>query len=151
VALASFALVALSLGNGVLQETASSPAAADSNFQPYSATALADLRAQGKPVFLNVTADWCITCLTNEKVALGSSAVKEALARGGITYLKGDWTHYDPTITALLGEFGRSGIPLYVFYPPAPASPVVLPQLLTPSTVVEALRLPTTPLAASLH
>lgn len=150
VALASFVLVAMSLGNGLLQEGVNKPAAAaDSGFQPYSATALAELRAQGKPVFLNVTADWCITCLTNEKVALDSGAVKDALAHGGITYLKGDWTHYDPAITALLGEFGRSGIPLYVFYPPAPASPVVLPQLLTPSTVVEALRLPATPLAAT--
>jgi thiol:disulfide interchange protein DsbD len=149
-ALASFALVAGSLGNGLLEVTATKSAtAAEAGFQPYSATALAELRAQGKPVFLNVTADWCITCLTNEKVALSSSAVKDAFTFGGITYLKGDWTHYDPAITALLGEFGRSGIPLYVFYPPAPAEPVVLPQLLTPSMVVAALRLPAAPVATA--
>jgi thiol:disulfide interchange protein DsbD len=150
IALASFAIVAASLGNGLLRETVSNSAAsADAGFQPYSATTLAELRAQGKPVFVNMTADWCITCLTNEKVALSSAAVKEALEQGGITYLKGDWTHYDPAITALLTEFGRSGIPLYIFYPPAPASPVVLPQLLTPSMVVEALRLPASPIAAT--
>jgi thiol:disulfide interchange protein DsbD len=148
VALASFVLVAGSLGNGLLREPAGQPAATG-GFQPYSAATLAELRAQGKPVFLNITADWCITCLANEKVALGSDAVKDAFARGGIAYLKGDWTHYDPAITALLGDFGRSGIPLYVFYPPAPASPVVLPQLLTPSTVVEALRIPAAPIAAT--
>jgi thiol:disulfide interchange protein len=151
IALASFILVAGSLGNSLLKQTdAGSRGAEDSGSRPYSASTLAELRAQGKPVFLNVTADWCITCLTNEKVALGSNAVKDALTRGGITYLKGDWTHYDPAITALLGEFGRSGIPLYVFYPPAPASPVVLPQLLTPSIVVKALELRAVPMAATL-
>ena len=148
-ALASFALVAASLGNGLLLATADrAPAAASADFKPYSAAALAELRAQGKPVFVNVTADWCITCLTNEKVALGSSTVKEAFAAGGITYLKGDWTHYDPAITTLLAEFGRSGIPLYIFYPPASANPVLLPQLLTPSIVVEALRQPSAALGA---
>lgn len=149
IALASFVLVAISLGNSLLKPAPAGAPAADANFQPYTAATLASLRAAGKPVFVNMTADWCITCLTNEKVALGSTAVKEALARGGITYLKGDWTHYDPAITALLNEFGRSGIPLYIFYPPAPAAPVVLPQLLTPSTVVEALSPRAGPVAAA--
>jgi thiol:disulfide interchange protein DsbD len=148
VALASFAIVAASLGNGLLRDNANAPALS-ADAQPYSAATLAELRAQGKPVFVNMTADWCITCLTNEKVALSSAAVKDAFARGGIVYLKGDWTHYDPAITALLTEFGRSGIPLYVFYPPAPASPVVLPQLLTPSKVIEALRPPAAAVAAT--
>jgi thiol:disulfide interchange protein DsbD len=148
IALASFAIVAASLGNGLLRDTAKAPALS-ADAQPYSAATLAELRAQGKPVFVNMTADWCITCLTNEKVALSSAAVKDAFARGGIVYLKGDWTHYDPAITALLTEFGRSGIPLYVFYPPAPASPVVLPQLLTPSRVIETLRPPVAAVAAT--
>ena len=105
---------------------------------PYSERTLAELRAAGKPVFLNVTADWCITCLTNEKVALSSDAVKTAFANNGITYLKADWTHYDPAITELLARFGRNGIPLYVFYPAdSHAEPVVLPQLLRPSTIVD--------------
>lgn len=150
VALAGFAAVAASLANPLLTpQLATRTAAAEDGVQPYSAAALAELRAQGKPVFLNVTADWCITCLTNEKVALGSASVRQAFAQGGIAYLKGDWTHYDPGITTLLAEFGRNGVPLYVFYPPAPATPVVLPQLLTPSTVVDALHIPPPPVAAA--
>jgi thiol:disulfide interchange protein DsbD len=139
VAAASFALVIASLTNSLL--TASNePNKVDAGAKPYSATTLAELRAARKPVFLNLTADWCITCLTNEKVALSSSSVKEAFVRHGITYLKGDWTHYDPAITQLLGQFGRSGIPLYVLFPADPqAEPIVLPQLLTPSMVVSAL------------
>jgi len=112
-------------------------------WQPYSDQALADLRAAGKPVFLNVTADWCITCLTNEKVALSSDAVKNAFAQNGIAYLKADWTHYDAGITELLARFGRNGIPLYVFYPADKnAEPIVLPQLLRPSTVVDVVSNP---------
>jgi thiol:disulfide interchange protein len=149
VAVASFVLVVMSLSNVLLQAGANLPQAATSDSQPYSATTLAELRAAGKPVFLNVTADWCITCLTNEKIALGSNAVKTAFANQGIIYLKGDWTHYDATITELLGQFGRSGIPLYVFFPAdANAQPIVLPQLLTPSTVVDAITPTAIPVAA---
>jgi thiol:disulfide interchange protein len=147
VAAASFVLVAMSLSNVLLQTSGPQTAANDS--RPYNAATLAELRAAGKPVFLNVTADWCITCLTNEKIALGSNTVKAAFANQGITYLKGDWTHYDAAITELLGQFGRSGIPLYVYFPAdASAQPIVLPQLLTPSMVVDAITPVATPVAA---
>lgn len=150
VALASFALVAASLGNALLTPTpANGNAIYEDGIRPYTAATLAELRRQGKPVFIDLTADWCITCLTNEKVALRNPAVKDAFARGGVIYLKGDWTHYDPAITELLARFGRSGIPLYVFYPPAQAQPVVLPQLLTPSTVIETLQASPIPVASS--
>lgn len=109
-------------------------------WQAYSADRLQSLRNQGKPVFLNFTAAWCISCIVNEKLALGDESVKAAFAQKGITYLKGDWTHQDAAITAKLAEFGRRGVPLYVYYPAdAGAKPVVLPQLLTPGIIVNAL------------
>ena len=103
-----------------------------------NATRIAELRAAGEPVFLNLTAAWCVTCLVNERVALRTDAVQDAFARHRITYLEGDWTDRDPDITALLEEFGRAGVPLYVIYPPR-GEPRVLPQMLTPAMVISAL------------
>jgi thiol:disulfide interchange protein DsbD len=93
---------------------------------------------------VNLTAAWCITCLVNERVALSSTAVAEAMRARGVAYLKGDWTHRDPKITELLEAHGRSGVPLYLFYPPDPtASPEIWPQVLTERFVLERLeRLP---------
>lgn len=106
----------------------------------YSSQRVLDQRAEGKPVFVNVTADWCITCLANERVALSSKAVKAAFASNEVTYLKGDWTNSAPHITALLAQYGRSGVPLYLLFPAEPSSPaIVLPQLLTPGIVIDAL------------
>jgi thiol:disulfide interchange protein DsbD len=139
----SLALALVALGSPLLAASSAAQAnnANGTGWQAYRPETLAQLRAAGKPVFLNVTADWCITCLTNEKVALNSTAVKGVLRDRGITYLKADWTHYDPAITALLAQFGRNGIPLYVLFPARPqAEPVVLPQLLTPTRVVEAVQ-----------
>ena len=83
-----------------------------------------------------MTAAWCISCLVNERVALSDASVIEAFKAGGIAYLKGDWTNQNQQITAYLAEFGRSGVPLYVYYPAgADSVPVVLPQLLTPDIV----------------
>lgn len=89
-----------------------------------------------------MTAAWCITCLVNERVALSSDAVLGAMDEAGVVYLKGDWTNRDAAITAYLDSFGRSGVPLYVYYPPdAAAEPRVLPQLLTEAQVLDALDL----------
>lgn len=127
------------LGSGLLANRSGTAAVEQSrDWEPYSAAKLDELRRSGKPVFLNMTADWCITCLANEKVALSRDAVKQAFRDHGVTYLKGDWTQYDPAITELLARFGRNGVPLYVFYP-AGGEPVVLPQLLTPDTVIATL------------
>ena len=86
-------------------------------FEPFSASRLATLRAEGKPVFVNMTAAWCITCLVNERTALATDQVRGAMREQGIVYLKGDWTNQDPEITAFLRTFGRDGLPFYVFYP----------------------------------
>jgi thiol:disulfide interchange protein DsbD len=102
----------------------------------YSESRLASLRAEGRPVFVNMTAAWCVTCLVNERVALSSEPVKQAFAGHKVAYLKGDWTHADPAISQFLREHGRDGVPLYVFYPPK-GQPVVLPQILTESAVLD--------------
>ena len=90
-------------------------------------------------MFVNATAAWCVTCIVNERLALSSDVVKDAFAKANIAYLKADWTNQDPTITAFLERFGRAGVPLYVFYPPGQLEPVLLPQILTPSIVVDAI------------
>lgn len=117
----------------------SQQAAAASRAEPYSAERLAALRAEGRPVFVNMTAAWCITCLVNERTTLSTDAVRAAMTDGDVVYMKGDWTNRDPAITAFLQSFGRDGLPFYAFYPPGKA-PVVLPPVLTQAIVTEALK-----------
>jgi thiol:disulfide interchange protein DsbD len=101
---------------------------------------LADLLAQGKPVFVNFTAAWCVTCQVNERLALGSPQVSKALAEVGGVYLKADWTNHNGEIARLLAEHGRAGVPLYLVYGAGGGDPVVLPQLLTPGAVAQAIK-----------
>ena len=115
-------------------------AARDDGAEPWSEQRLAELRAAGQPVLVNMTAAWCITCLANERVALSTDTVREALATGGVAYLKGDWTRHDEAITRYLQRYDRNGVPLYVLYPPDGGAPTVLPQLLTPDAVADAIR-----------
>lgn len=100
--------------------------------QPYTPERLAELRSAGQPVFLYMTADWCITCKVNEKGALSSAAVAESFKAKGITVLEGDWTRPNPAISAWLAEHGRAGIPVYAYYAPD-GSETELPQILTES------------------
>jgi thiol:disulfide interchange protein DsbD len=104
--------------------------------EPWTPARLAELRAAGRPVLVNMTAAWCITCLANERVALASERFRAELDRHGVTYLKGDWTHRDPEITAYLARYG---VPLYVVYPRGTGDGETLPQLLTPDLVSQAL------------
>ncbi|WP_456298667.1 thioredoxin family protein [Kineobactrum salinum] len=98
------------------------------------------LRGSGQPVFVDVTADWCITCIANERTVLHSAEINAAFQRHGVTYMVADWTNYDAAIAEFLRLHGRSGIPLYVLYPGDPgAEPIILPQLLTRGTVLRAL------------
>ncbi|MDG1814207.1 MAG: thioredoxin family protein, partial [Porticoccaceae bacterium] len=108
-------------------------------WQTYSPQLLSDLRSNGQAVFINLTADWCITCLVNEKVALGSDTFYQALAENNITYLKGDWTNNDPEITKLLNQYQRSGVPLYLMYPNGQGEPEILPQILLEPMIMEAI------------
>ena len=120
------------------QRNPADTATADQSWQSWSADTLSELRQQGKPVLVNMTADWCITCLVNERVALSSDSTKAALALYDVTYLKGDWTLRDAAITEYLRLYQRDGVPLYVLYWPG-QQPEVLPQILTPDTVPQTL------------
>lgn len=108
------------------------------HYEPFTRERLSALEAEGKPVFVNLTAAWCVTCLLNERVALDSETVRDAFAERGVVALKGDWTSQNPEITQFLQKFGRSGVPLYLLYA-GKGEPVVLPQILTAATVVDAL------------
>ena len=101
------------------------------------------LRESGRAVFLDVTADWCITCAANEALVLNTDEIQQALADSNAEYLVADWTRYDPAITALLAEFERNGIPLYVYYPAdLSAAPQILPQVLNKAMVLRVLNNP---------
>jgi thiol:disulfide interchange protein DsbD len=142
VAVASLLLLALSpvlLVDG-LRASAPGGQTAAAGVEPWSPERVATLRAEGRPVLVNFTAAWCISCIANERVALDGERFEALLAETGTAYLKADWTDHDPRITAALADFGRSGVPLYVVYPADGGTPFVLPQLLTPALVAEALR-----------
>jgi thiol:disulfide interchange protein len=94
---------------------------------------------QGRFVFVDFTAAWCLTCKFNEASVLESAEVREAFQRHGIVKLKADWTNGDPVITKLLQHFGRPGVPLYVLYPGKNEEPIVFPELLTKSMLLEKL------------
>ncbi len=110
------------------------------NREPYSAARLAELRAAGRPVFVDTTAAWCISCLVNEQTALASDAVKTAFTARNIVYLVADWTNRNPEGAALLKQYDRAGPPLYLYYAPSSAAPKVLPQILTEAIVLAALQ-----------
>lgn len=107
--------------------------------EAWSPERVAALRAEGRPVLVDFTAAWCVTCQVNEKVALSGGKVAEAFKAQNAVYLKADWTNRDPLIAKALAEFGRVGVPLYVIYPKGGGAPVVLPQLLTEGMVIEAI------------
>jgi thiol:disulfide interchange protein DsbD len=118
---------------------AEAPVGAGPVYEAWSPTRLAELRAAGTPVFVNFTADWCITCKVNERVALSGARLKAAFEGKGIVYLKGDWTIRDSVIAAELAAHGRNGVPLYLYYPPDGGAGEVLPQLLTEDIVLDAI------------
>ena len=135
-------LVALAgLAGLTLLRTASAPAAAAAKSvgEPYSAAKLAQLRAANTPVFLDATAAWCITCLVNEEAVLSKPSVKDAFAAKKVVYMVADWTNRNDEITQLLKENGRSGVPIYLYYAPGADKPVILPQILTESGVLQAI------------
>ena len=120
------------------QSVSGKSATAGADWIPYSRQKLAELRAQSQPVFIDFTATWCITCQVNKRVALNDEGVVRRFGELEIVRMKADWTLQDPEITQALAEFGRNGVPLYVFYP-RQGQAKVLPEILTPSMVLEAI------------
>ena len=129
----SFSLVMLAFTQ--LPHTIHAPSASEDELipaAPYSDAALAHGLASGHPVFAYFTADWCLTCKVNERLAIERPEVRDAFAAAHVTVLVGDWTRRDPAITRYLTEHGAAGVPLYVWYPGGNKPPRILPQVLTP-------------------
>lgn len=116
-------------------QPASAATASEQGVVGYSPEKLAALRKAGTPVFVDMTADWCITCKANEHAVLDTAAFHELLKRTGAVYMKGDWTNVDPVITAFLQKYHSPGVPLYVVFPRGGGAGKVLPTVLTASLV----------------
>jgi thiol:disulfide interchange protein DsbD len=134
---AAVGLVAVGLQSA--PATAQSASAGALPSEPWTPERVTQLRAAHRPVLVNFTAAWCVTCQVNERLAFSTGEVARALKRTGAVYLVGDWTRRDGAIAQALGEQGRIGVPLYLVYGADGAAPAVLPQLLTPSLVARAL------------
>jgi thiol:disulfide interchange protein DsbD len=139
---AAVALIALPFAGRTADGTATVAEGAALPAEPYSAARLAALRGEGRPVLVNLTAAWCVSCLYNEQVALSSASVAAAFKTTNTAYVVGDWTNQNPEISKLLKEHGREGVPLYLYYPAGGGSPAVLPQILTESMILETLGAP---------
>ncbi len=124
----------------VLSLQLSHKSTASEQWQVYSEERIQDERAHGRPVFVDFSAAWCLTCQVNERLILNTDNVQKAFREKNVTLLKGDWTSHDEKITKALEQFGRNGVPFYVFYPSDPSSaPSPLPDVLTQQIVLDAI------------
>jgi len=143
--IAALLAFAAAVALAVSAATAAPPAAAAASgpqglaAEPWSAERIAALRAEGRPVFVNFTAAWCVTCQVNDRAALGSPRVRAAFQRSRAAYLIADWTRRDEAIARELAAHGRAGVPLYLVYRPGADEPMILPQLLSEDAIVRAL------------
>ena len=133
------AFLALAIGPMVASEAPATSRAAAQDETPWSEQRVQALSAAGRPVFVNFTAAWCITCKVNEQLALSTDNTRALFEARSVAYLVADWTRRDPVISQQLERYGRSGVPLYLLYSPAADQPLVLPQLLTEGIVAEAI------------
>jgi thiol:disulfide interchange protein DsbD len=141
-------MVVLMLGGGIYfigdkfqsAKIASADSQLHGDWQPFTPERLQSELEQGRTVFVDFTAAWCLTCKFNEASVLEAQDVRDAFQRHGVVKLKADWTNGDPVITKLLQKFGRPGVPLYVLYPAKNEEPIVFPEVLTKGMVLEKLQ-----------
>ncbi|MGI4959550.1 MAG: protein-disulfide reductase DsbD family protein [Janthinobacterium lividum] len=135
----AFLLAALAMLPGLGKASSGGQTAlAGDGWEAFSETKLASLRQSGRPVLVDMSAAWCVSCLVNERIAFRSASVRAAFAEHHVALLKGDWTLRDEAITRFLQAHGRDGVPFYIYYP-AGADGQVWPQILTPSLVLHAI------------
>lgn len=148
IAAAAFVLAVAAAGFVAPQELAAAPESAlpqassglqNTAWQPWSADAVQSALTAGRPVFVDFTASWCLSCQVNERIALDQPQVMQAFGEHNVALMRADWTRQDPAITKALTALGRSGVPVYALYAPGQAAPTLLPQVLTPGIVTEAL------------
>jgi len=141
------------VGQKLASETGSNTAAEDASVQsstsgtwePWSPERLAAYQSQSRPVFVDFSASWCLTCQVNERTVLSQPKVQQAFASHKVALLRADWTRHDSSITKTLTALGRSGVPAYALYVPGETSPQLLPEVLTPGIITHALaKLPKT-------
>ncbi|MFP2771051.1 protein-disulfide reductase DsbD family protein [Oceanisphaera sp. KMM 10153] len=129
-------ILALTLGFSLLEQKIV-PTAIKADQLVFDEVQLESLREGNQPIFLYFTADWCVTCKVNEQVAIDRDETHKAFSEAGVVMMRGDWTNGDANITAFLGQHGRSGVPLYLWYKPGESEPKILPQVITPTILVE--------------
>jgi thiol:disulfide interchange protein len=139
----AFAIASFSAARATGTEAASAAprtgAGVDSLWQAWSPDAVEQFRGQGRPVFIDFTARWCLSCQVNERFALDNPKVRGRFRELGVVALRADWTDKNQEIAKAIAGYGRAGVPVYVVYGRGALEPVLLPELLTPSIVLEAL------------
>jgi thiol:disulfide interchange protein DsbD len=135
-----FAFIAPSVASALGGPAAGSAAAVELAEEAWSPERVSALRAEGRPIFVDFTARWCVTCQVNKATSLDSAQVRQAFADTNTAFLVADWTNRDSVIAAALAEHGRAGVPLYLVYPASGDEPEVLPHVLTPGLVTKAVR-----------
>jgi thiol:disulfide interchange protein DsbD len=141
-------LIAVGASIGAPKEFAEAPAsslaqtkgtASNATWQTWSNDAVQKALSSGQPVLVDFTASWCLSCQVNERVALSRPEVQQALTAANVALFRADWTREDPAITDALTALGRSGVPVYALYTPGVNDPQLLPQVLTPGIVIDAI------------
>lgn len=135
-----FIVMALAVASAAAVQKPDAPVRVAVDHETFSTARIAELRAQGKPVLVNLTAAWCVTCKVNERLVFETKTFRDALKTTGTVYMVGDWTNQDAAISQYLSQNGRSGVPLYVYYGKGNADPVVLGQMLSTKDVVRLLK-----------
>jgi thiol:disulfide interchange protein DsbD len=138
-AVAAFVAWPLYTGNADAQgPQARAASAANDPWQSFTPARVSELTSASKPVFVDFTAAWCVTCQVNKRLVLNDRDIKQAFADRGVQLVRADWTRRDPTITQALAQLGRQGVPVYVLYRPG-KEPILLPEVLQKQTVLDAL------------